>query len=252
MDSNKIAERAIPRMAKRREGGHTTVTELSITGPPATKPWKQHRLVSAHTAASPRPSARLQERNTYRQSLIEYEQAKRGYYGLEDGIWQLMRSQIRQLQVNRVTFEYGRQAVRIAATQLELNEDIRQLRDDRGLASGPTAARDTIQALGDLLNAQNALLNIYVNYEVVRRGLDLDLGTMELTPEGLWIDPGTIDTTYLLSLPGTTIEGVPGGDCSNCGIRIKNQPQPPDYQGVLINDSSLLEINQVDYEQPQQ
>ncbi|WP_286177629.1 hypothetical protein [Stieleria mannarensis] len=195
------------------------------------------------------PITRLQERNTYRQSLIEFEQAKRGYYEYEDSIWQLLRAQIRQLQVNRVTFEYGRQSVRIAAAQIELNTDLRELRDARGLSSGPTAARDTISALEDLLNAQNSLLNIFVNYEVIRRGLDLDLGTMELTPEGLWIDPGPIDPEYLLTLPGTTVEAVPGGDCSRCGIRIKNQPQPPDFRGVYIQDPELLEINQVGFEE---
>ncbi|QDV83469.1 hypothetical protein TBK1r_24100 [Stieleria magnilauensis] len=195
------------------------------------------------------PITRLQERNTYRQSLIEFEQAKRGYYEYEDSIWLLLRAQVRQLQVNRVNFEYGRQAVRIAASQIELNGDIRELRDARGLSSGPTAARDTISALGDLLDAQNSLLNIFVNYEVIRRGLDLDLGTMELTPEGLWIDPGPIEPDYLLTLPGTTTEAVPGGDCSRCGIRIKNQPQPPDFRGVYINEPSLLEINQVGFEE---
>ncbi|MCA9140538.1 MAG: hypothetical protein KDB00_27390 [Planctomycetales bacterium] len=195
------------------------------------------------------PITRLQERNTYRQSLIEFEQAKRSYYQYEDGIWLLLRGQVRQLQVNRVTFEYGRQAVRIAASQIELNEDIRELRDARGLSSGPTAARDTISALSDLLSAQNSLLNVYVNYEVIRRGLDLDLGTMELTPEGLWIDPGELDTDYLLSLPGTTAEALPGGNCTKCGIRIRNQPQPPDFRGVYINEPALLEINQVDFQQ---
>ena len=135
---------------------------------------------------------RLQERNTYRQSLIEFEQARRNYYQFEDGIWQLLRGQLRQVMTNQINFELGRQSVRIAAEQLELNEDIRALRDSRGLSSGPTAARDTISALSDLLNSQNTLLNIFVNYEVVRRSLDFDLETMQLTPDGLWIDPGAI------------------------------------------------------------
>lgn len=195
------------------------------------------------------PITRLQERNTYRQSLIEFEQARRGYYEFEDGIWQLLRTQIRQLQVNRITFEYGRQAVRIAASQIELNEDIRELRDARGLSSGPTAARDTISALGDLLNAQNSLLDVFVNYEVIRRGLDLDLGTMELTPDGLWIDQGAIDPNYLLSLPGTTVEALPGGDCTKCRIRTKTPPQPPQFDGIYIDEPALLEVNQVGYEQ---
>lgn len=138
------------------------------------------------------PITRLQERNTYRQSLIEFEQARRSYYQFEDGIWQLVRGQLRQVLTNQINFELGRQSVRIAAQQLELNEDIRALRDSRGLSSGPTAARDTISALSDLLNSQNTLLNIFVNYEVIRRSLDFDLETMQLTTDGMWIDPGAI------------------------------------------------------------
>ncbi len=187
------------------------------------------------------PITRLQERNTYRQALIEYEQAKRSYYGFEDGVWQILRATIRQLQANRINFELGRQSVRIAASQLELNEDIREFRDARGLNSGPTAARDTISALSDLLNSQNALLNLFVNFEVLRRGLDLDLGTMELTPEGMWIDPGPIDPAFLLGLVGTSEAGMidcgqtPFIDGENpctppaCGMPLKMQPTAAIY-----------------------
>jgi hypothetical protein len=174
------------------------------------------------------PITRLQERNTYRQSLIEFQQARRDYYSFEDGVWQLLRAQIRQLQANRFSFELGRQSVRIAASQLELNEDIRAFRDARGLSSGPTAARDTISALTDLLNSQNSLLNVYVNYEVVRRGLNFDLGTMELTPEGLWIDPGPLTTESML-LESIGDDGMLDCGCTNCGIRLRPQPVEPSY-----------------------
>jgi hypothetical protein len=43
-----------------------------------------------------------------------------------------------------------------------------------------------------LLQAQNDYLDVYVNYEVLRRSLDFDLGTMQLAPNGTWIDPGPI------------------------------------------------------------
>lgn len=196
------------------------------------------------------PITRLQERNSYRQSLIDYERAKRSYYQYEDSIWQLVRGQIRQLEVNRLTFEYGRQSVRIAASQIELNEDIRELRDSRGLSSGPTAARDTISALSDLRNSQESLLNIYVNYEVIRRGLQFDLGIMEVTPEGYWIDQEILDPQYLLSLPGTTAEALPSSQCSNCCIPVKTPPQPPQYGGFLLSDPKLMEVQYVE-EQPQ-
>ncbi len=189
------------------------------------------------------PITRLQERNTYRQTLIDYEQAKRSYYTFEDGVWQLLRGEIRQLQTNRLNFELGRQSVRIAASQLELNEDIRGLRDARGLSSGPTAARDTIQALSDLLNSQNQLLDIFVNYEVVRRGLDLDLGTMQLTPEGLWIDPGKISPENLLALTGTREAGMI--DCgANCCLPFEQLPQEPIFgnAGAMMTAMELQEL----------
>jgi len=195
------------------------------------------------------PLTRLQERNTYRQSLIEFNQARRSYYQFEDGIWQLLRGQIRQLRTNQFNFELGRQAVRIAAGQIALNEDIRQLREARGLASGPTAARDTISALNDLLNAQNSLLNVWVNYEVVRRSLDLDLGTMELTAEGLWIDPGelrpeTVGADPLLEDEGMLFEPAPVAvetiEPGAGEVRLADPADPADGERARL-DAPLLE-----------
>jgi|JI9StandDraft_1071089.scaffolds.fasta_scaffold00020_67 hypothetical protein len=138
------------------------------------------------------PITRLQERNRYRQALIEYQQARRSYYQYEDSIWTLMRSILRTIRANQVNFELQRYAVRIAARQIVLNEDIRQINEALSQASGPTAARDTVSALQDLLNAQNFFMGVWVNYEVLRRTLDQELGTMQLDSEGLWIDPGPI------------------------------------------------------------
>ncbi len=199
------------------------------------------------------PITRLQERNTYRQSLIEFEQAKRDYYSFEDGIWQLLRGQIRQLQANRLNFELGRQSVRIAAAQIELNEDIRAFRDARGLSSGPTAARDTISALTDLLNSQNALLNIFVNYEVVRRGLNFDLGTMELSPEGLWIDPGPL-TEGTMWVPGGGTDGMIECGCNKCGLRMETLPEESSYMedrfGTVSNLPPEVTVSEEWYEAP--
>ncbi|MFZ4386457.1 MAG: hypothetical protein ACOYOM_16115, partial [Chloroflexota bacterium] len=101
---------------------------------------------------------RMQERNQYRQVLIEYQQAKRNYYRFEDGVWQTLRSQLRNIRYNQYNFELQRYAVRIAAQQITINEDLRQIRESLNQASGPTAARDSVSALQDLLNAQNTFL----------------------------------------------------------------------------------------------
>ncbi len=190
------------------------------------------------------PLTRIQERNTYRQSLIDFDRARRSYYEYEDGIWRLLRAEVRQLQLNRFNFELGRESVRIAASQIELNDDIRLFRDARGLSSGPTAARDTITALEALLNSQNALLNIYVNYEVVRRGLDFDLGTMELTPEGLWIDPGSVSAESLLLLSGTSAGGMIDCGCNECCLPLEQSPTEAIYGASYHVTEEATEISQ--------
>lgn len=138
------------------------------------------------------PLTRMQERNQYRQVLIEYQQAKRAYYRFEDGIWQTLRSELRNIRYNQYNFELQRYAVRIAAQQITINEDLRQIRESLSLASGPTAARDSVSALQDLLNAQNTFLGVWVFYEAQRRNLDQDLGTIRVDENNIWVDPGSI------------------------------------------------------------
>lgn len=142
------------------------------------------------------PLTRMAERNTYRQSLIEYQQARRNYYAYEDGVARSLRTQLRSTLNNQLNFELQRLAVLEAARQIDRNEDIRIEQELSNQATGATAARDSVSALTDLLDAQNNFMSIYVNYEALRRSLDLDLGTMQLDSEGLWIDPMRIDENY--------------------------------------------------------
>lgn len=147
------------------------------------------------------PITRLTERNTYRQSLIEYQQAKRSYYAYVDGVTQSLRNTLRTIDLNRVNFEERRVAVLSAIDQVVLNDQIQKLREERGQEAGVTAARDVVSALGDLQTAQTDFLNVWVNYEVQRLNLDLDLGTMNLDSEGNWIDPGPVGEEYGFPAP---------------------------------------------------
>ncbi|MCH5373272.1 MAG: TolC family protein, partial [Planctomycetes bacterium] len=178
------------------------------------------------------PLTRLSERNTYRQALIEYQQARRSYYQYEDAIYRSLRDTLRTMQLNQQNFEIRREAVRAADLQIELNEDIRKLQESSRQPSGPTAARDAVSALSDLLQAQNDFLSVWVTYELLRLSLDLDLGTMQLDSEGMWIDPGPMDpeTGY----PGVEVDlenecwpgnldvpaGGPGMQCGCVGERL--------------------------------
>jgi hypothetical protein len=141
------------------------------------------------------PITRLLERNQYRQSLIEYQQARRAYYFFEDGVAAALRAQLRQLMSFQINFEINRLAVLEAARQVMLNTFIDQ-EAQRAAVTRATAARDSVQALTDLLRAQNDFMLIFISYEVQRLQLDFALGTMQLDNEGLWIDPGKIGPDF--------------------------------------------------------
>ncbi len=147
------------------------------------------------------PYTRLQERNLYRQSLIEYQQARRGYYQFVDRVSQGLRGTLRQVELNQLNFEARRVALLASIEQVVLTSEIQTLTEERGQPQSPTAARDIVSALNDFRNAQNDFLSVWVNYEVLRRTLDLDLGTMQLDDRGLWIDPGPIEADHGSRLP---------------------------------------------------
>lgn len=142
------------------------------------------------------PIVRVSERNVYRQTLIEYQQARRSFYTFEDGVARTLRQELRTLTANQLNFELQRFAVLQAAEQITLNDDIRVHGEATAQVAGATAARDSVSALSDLLDAQNNFMSVFVNYEVQRRSLDLDLGTMQLDPDGIWLDPGAIKDDY--------------------------------------------------------
>ncbi|MFM8187772.1 MAG: hypothetical protein ACKN85_04735 [Pirellula sp.] len=177
---------------------------------------------------------RMNERNQYRQVLIEYQQAKRNYYRFEDGIWQTLRSQLRNIRYNQYNFELQRYAVRIAAQQITINEDLRQIRESLNQASGPTAARDSISALQDLLNAQNTFLGVWVFYEAQRRNLDQDLGTIRVDAENIWIDPGPIRSD-IYGFDGQ------GAYCPPCQPGVPGQPQDGYPEVILPMDESMIQ-----------
>ena len=66
------------------------------------------------------PLTRLAERNVYRQSLIEYQQARRDYYRFRDDVHRDIRNTLRQMQVDQLNFELRRAAVHMAITQVDL------------------------------------------------------------------------------------------------------------------------------------
>jgi hypothetical protein len=161
------------------------------------------------------PLTRLSERNVYRQSLIEYQQARRAYYQFRDRVHRNLRSTVRQLRLDDLNFEIRRAAVQVAITQvdltrLRLSEPARPVaagtpgqptQPGGGAQFGATVARDLVNALIDLLNVQNDFLSVWVDHEVQQLNLDFELGIMELDEQGIRIPHDQPLRTYLAELP---------------------------------------------------
>ena len=143
------------------------------------------------------PIVRLQERNDYRQALINYQQARRSFYRFEDEISRSLRQTIRNINQDKILFELNRRSIEVSIRAVELSRaDLTEVpRAGQSSTLSDTTARDLTQAINGLTSVQNQYLNAWVEYEVLRRGLDFDLGTMELDQFGEWVDPGVIDVS---------------------------------------------------------
>ena len=143
------------------------------------------------------PIVRVAERNNYRQSLINYQQSRRRFYQFEDEVSRNLRQIIRNIDRNKVLFELNRQSIQVNIDAVELSRArlVQPPRPGAQSSFSDTTARDLSQAITGLNNVQNQYVQAWVQYEVLRRSLDFDMGTMTLDPLGQWSDPGIIDNT---------------------------------------------------------
>lgn len=178
---------------------------------------------------------RLAERNVYRETLIQYQQARRDYMLFEDSVALGLRDIIRNIEFSQLNFELRRAAVHVAISQVELTQlklqEPRKPGQGQENRFGATTARDLVTALGRLLGVQNDFLGVWTSYQVLRRALDLDMGTMQLDPQGLWCDPGPIRVP-------TSNEPLEGLELIEPGPL----PLPPVEDGVSAENTSTIEL----------
>ena len=169
------------------------------------------------------PLVRVSERNSYRQSLIDYQQSRRAFYQFQDTIHANLRQELRELNLNKILFELNRQNVQVAIEQVELAQ--LSLEDPISTSLGATTARDLTQAISTLQSAQNQFLAVWVDFEVLRRSLDFDLGTFQIGPNFEWIDPGVIDSS--IAERAAALMGVNLQDQCYCDLFEENIPSDP-------------------------
>jgi len=131
------------------------------------------------------PLDRQAERNAYRLSQIVFQRVRRAYMALDDGIQASIRLDLRSLETERLNFEIARQSLISAARQVEA---ARQQLLVEEKATDPTRTQDVLIALSALLQANQALISSWVNYESGRVQLLLDLEALQLNERGLFQD----------------------------------------------------------------
>jgi len=140
------------------------------------------------------PFTRLLERNSFRQSLIDYQRNRRQLIRYEDSVQLNLRELLRHLDELRVNLEIQRRAVVIAIRRVDrtrevLNQPPPPAQPGQPASQlGPTAALDLLSALADLRNSQNNLMSVWLNFYATRMRLARELGTMQLDECGMWID----------------------------------------------------------------
>ncbi|MDR3234798.1 MAG: hypothetical protein LBT46_14245 [Planctomycetaceae bacterium] len=134
------------------------------------------------------PLTRHNEMLDLRRAQIAYQDARRNYYSYVDSVNAQLRLILRNLQMHQVEFEIGRNAILTDAVRV----DVMQLRMEqpprRGEKIDTNTATQLISALNGFMDSQNSFLDTWVAYQTQRMLLDLNLGTMQLSPGGHWLD----------------------------------------------------------------
>jgi hypothetical protein len=177
------------------------------------------------------PLVRLAERNQYREVLIRYQQSRRQLYQFEDEVKRNLRDIVRNLNRNKLQFELNRRQIENQIAQIESRRYALEAPPQEGRRGlGDAAARDLTDAFNQFNRIQNDTIATWVQYEVLRRHLDFDMGTMQLDEYGRWIDPGVIDPT--IGIRAADALGIEL-DCDFCGGLVANPLFPQNTEFII-------------------
>jgi hypothetical protein len=144
------------------------------------------------------PLTRIQERNNYRASLIAYQRQRRALQEAEDLAIQNVQTELYNMRL--YADQYRLQQRQLELAYLTIDSSLESLQAPTappapaGLArsggvDGPAAlTQQLLSAQRSLPQAQNALLNLWIQYLNWRLQLYRDLELMPLDERGVWID----------------------------------------------------------------
>ncbi|MHC5210488.1 MAG: TolC family protein [Planctomycetota bacterium] len=130
------------------------------------------------------PIDRLPERNAYRASLIDLEQARRNVEESADSITADLREELLFLQAARESYEIQRNAVDLAVRRVESSE--------LQLEAGRVDTQTVLDSQNALLDVRNALTAAQSNYILSGLALYRDMELIRIGPEGFHVDTAVL------------------------------------------------------------
>ncbi len=109
------------------------------------------------------PLNRKVEANIYRSELIQYQRERRSWIASQDEVVRSVRLDLRELKAESLNFEIARQSLIAAARQVELARI--ELLAPNQVSNDSSKTQDALNALDSLLEAQNGMISVWVNYE---------------------------------------------------------------------------------------
>lgn len=194
------------------------------------------------------PIVRQNERNEYRAAQISYQQARRSYYQFADAINQSLRQTIRNIDRDKILFELNRQNLQVNIKQVQLARAnlVQPPRPGQDSNLSDVTSRNLTDAIQGLTSVQNRYLALWTEYEVLRRSLDFDMGTMQLDGTFQWLDPGKIDQS--IGSRVASREGVAENDRFCCGLR---QTAAPVTEYLVLEDEAVISQEVIEPELPE-
>jgi outer membrane protein TolC len=124
------------------------------------------------------PLDRVRERNAYRSAQLGLARARRDLEEFRDQLRVSIQSSFRELERRLQSLEIQRQLIADQTKNLRIAE----LQFERGKIEN----RDVVEASQSLLDAENALIDEQVNYEIARLELLSALGILFIDETGMW------------------------------------------------------------------
>jgi outer membrane protein TolC len=128
------------------------------------------------------PFDRLRERNDYRATLVSFESQLRSLSLKLDEFKQAIDGGLRGLEEARLNILSGQAQLALAIRRVEMNNIL--------LEAGRVQIRDVREAQDSLIDAQNSLTDLVVDYLSTRLKLMLDIGVLQTEIDKFWLkDP---------------------------------------------------------------